>query len=477
MIKKILLLDSGKFDKIAMSRICNIDEVNFTVIDKKPFKKYIACWKRSCKGDFMIIELDYGSDRLKVDISKKNLLNIITGKSIEPVLNPEKALLRSIRNPFGRLPISEEIKGKKSFCIVISDITRAAPSKLILETILGELSDCGVKEDFITILIATGLHRPNVGRELESLVGKEIADRYHIVNHNARDRNSCEHIGSTKRGTPVIINKDFINADFKILTGLIEPHFMAGFSGGRKAVCPGISYMDMFKHFHGPEILESEKASAGILDGNPFHEESTEIAKMAGADFIVNVTINKDKEVTGVFSGDLKEAFCAGAKFCMDSSCYLIKEEAEIVITTGGGHPLDATLYQTVKGMVGAMPAVKQGGMIVVAAECSEEIGSKEFVEIIEQEKDLDGFMKKITGKNYFKIDQWEFEELIKARKKAEIYLYSGCLLASAYKIPSSTLKLVKTVDEAIEIGLRKFGKNATISVIPEGPYTIPVMQ
>ncbi|MBM3709366.1 MAG: nickel-dependent lactate racemase [Actinobacteria bacterium] len=423
----------------------------------------------------MIIELDYGDEKLKVEISKKNLLYIITSKPVKPVSDPKDALLKSIKNPIGCLPLSERIRGKKNICIVISDITRAVPSKLILEVILGELSDCGVKEDLITILIATGLHRPNVGKELEGLVGKEIADRYHIVNHNARDRNSCEHIGNTKRGTPVIINRVFLDADFKILTGLIEPHFMAGFSGGRKAVCPGISYMDMFRHFHGPDILESENASVGVLDGNPFHEESTEIAKLADADFIVNVTINKDKEVTGVFSGDLEEAFYAGAKFCMDSSCYPIKEEADIVITTGGGLPLDATLYQTVKGIVGALPAVKQGGMIAVAAECSEEIGSKEFVEIIEQEKDIDGFMKKITDRDYFKIDQWEFEELIKARRKAEIYLYSGCLLAGSYKIPPSTLKLVRTVDEAIEIGLRKFGDNATISVIPEGPYTIPV--
>jgi nickel-dependent lactate racemase len=252
---------------------------------------------------------------------------------------------------------------------------------------------------------------------------------------------------------------------------------MAGFSGGRKAVCPGISYMDMFKHFHGPEILESPKTSCGILDGNPFHEESTEIAKMAEADFIVNVTINKHKEVTGVFSGDLENAFYAGAKFCMDSSCCQIKREADIVITTGGGIPIDATLYQTVKGIVGAMPAVKQDGMIIVASECSEEIGSKEFVEIIEQETDLDEFIKKITRKDYFKIDQWEFEEFIKARKKAEIYLYSGCILASSYKIPPTTLKLVKSVEEAVEIGIKKFGASTSISVIPEGPYTIPVIK
>jgi len=250
---------------------------------------------------------------------------------------------------------------------------------------------------------------------------------------------------------------------------------MAGFSGGRKAVCPGISHMEMFRHFHGPDILESPQSAYGVLKGNPFHEESTEIAKKAKVDFIVNVTINKNKEVTGIFCGDLEEAFNAGAKFCMDASRCQIRQEADIVLTTGGGLPLDATLYQTVKGMVGAMPAVKKGGMIIIASQCNEKIGSPEFVEIIEQEADCDIFMNKIKRKDYFKIDQWEFEELVKARKKAEIYLYSSCILASSFKIPPATLKVVNSVEEAIEIGFGKYGRNAKISVIPEGPYTIPV--
>jgi nickel-dependent lactate racemase len=235
--------------------------------------------------------------------------------------------------------------------------------------------------------------------------------------------------------------------------------------------------MEMFKHFHGPEILESPEAAFGIIEGNPFHEESSEIARMAGVDFIVNVTINKYKEVTGVFSGDLDIAFRAGADFCLDASCYEINQEAEIVLTGGGGLPLDATLYQVVKGMVGAIPAVKKGGMIIVAAECSEEIGSEEFMEIVEQEADLDAFINKIKSRDYFKIDQWEFEELVKARKKAEIYLYSSCLLAGSSKIPASTLKLVNSVDEALKEGFKKFGENAKVSIIPEGPYAIPVLK
>lgn len=446
----------------------------------------------------MIVELDYGNDKLKVEVPDKNLLGVLSSKPLPALPDASEALLEAIKNPIGSLPLKEKLLAganrnagtalkapgilvnkniPEKICIVISDSTRAAPTKMILEVLLPELESYGITRESITILIATGLHRPNIGKELEGLVGKEIADSYRIVNHNARDRESCIHIGNTKRGTPVIINKEYVGSDFRILTGLIEPHFMAGFSGGRKAICPGISYEDMFRHFHGPAILESPNSAFGILEGNPFHEESTEIAKMAGADFIINATINKHKEVTGVFCGDLEAAFHEGAKFCSDASICEIDREADIVITTGGGLPLDATLYQVVKGMVGAMPAVKQDGIIITAAECSEEIGSREFVEIVQEEADMDAFMEKIKRKDYFKIDQWEFEEYIKARRKAEICLYSGCLLASAYKIPEKTLILAKSVEDALAESLIKKGKDASIYVIPEGPYVIPYLK
>jgi nickel-dependent lactate racemase len=424
----------------------------------------------------MKIKLSYGNKGLEVEINEKNLLEVIESKEVKPVPDVKKALIESFYNPAGSISLKEKINGKQKVCIVISDSTRAVPTKLILEVLLKELGTYGINKDQITILIATGLHRPNSGEELEKLVGKEIKENYRIVNHYARKRETCEYIGKTKRGTPVIIDKAYLECDFRILTGLIEPHFMAGFSGGRKAICPGISYLDMFKHFHGPEILESPYATNANLENNPFHLEATEIAKKAGVDFIVNVTINKNREVTGVFSGDLEEAFNKGAAFCRDANCKKIKGEADIVVTSGGGLPLDATFYQAVKGMVSAMPAVKKGGMIIIASECNEEIGSEEFIQLCTLEDNLDVFIEKIKKPDFFKIDQWQLEELVKARKKAEIYLYSPCVLASKHKIPQSTVKLVNSVEEAINIGLKKFDGNATINVIPEGPYTIPVI-
>ncbi|MDZ7837676.1 MAG: hypothetical protein U5N58_06810 [Actinomycetota bacterium] len=213
-----------------------------------------------------------------------------------------------------------------------------------------------------------------------------------------------------------------------------------------------------------------------ILDGNPFHEESTEIAKKAGVDFIVNVTINKDKQVTGVFSGDLVGAHRQGAEFCLQSSRVNIDREADIVVTTGGGLPLDVNVYQAVKGMVGCLPAVKSGGMIIIAAECNQDIGSQEFEELLEAEKDLEKFMDRICNTDYFKIDQWELEELVKARRKADIYLYSHCVSGCNKNIPQQTLKLVDSVSEALDIGFSRYGEDAKVTVIPEGPYVMPFL-
>jgi lactate racemase len=425
----------------------------------------------------MEIRLDYGESYLKVEVDRDRIIHILEKEPAPALANAGQKFLEGFRTPIGSPPLKELISGKKKICIVISDSTRAVPTDIILGQLLPEIKSCGIPSEAITILVATGLHRPNTEEELKKMVGEDIVNNYRIVNHDARNRDSCRHIGNTKRGTPIIIDRVYTESDFRILTGLIEPHFMAGFSGGRKAICPGISYMDMFRHFHGPAVLESPMAANAVLDGNPFHEESTEIAKMAGVDFIVNVTINKNKQVTGIFCGDLEKAFYAGADFCRESSTYEIDRQADIVITSAGGHPLDCNLYQSVKGMVGAMPAVREGGMIIIAARCVEEIGSREFVELITNEKELDAFMEKINDPGFFAIDQWELEMLVKARKKAGIYLYSDCLNKCSCSIPETTLIRVESIEEAIEKGMEKYGPRASISVIPEGPYIIPVLR
>lgn len=424
----------------------------------------------------MDIKLDYGRADLNVKIDDKRLLDIIENKPVKTLDNIKDRLLDGFKKPIGSLPLKELIQGKKNICIVISDNTRAVPTGTILDALLPEIESYGIRKESVTILVATGLHRSNTKEELIKMVGRAVVENYRIINHNARDRSSCDYVGKTGRGIPVILDRVYTESDFSILTGLIEPHFMAGFSGGRKAICPGISYMDMFKHFHGPAILESPKAATAILEGNPFHDESIEIAKMVGVDFIVNVTINKNKQITGIFCGDLEKAHYMGADFCRRNSIFKIDKQADIVLTSAGGYPLDCNLYQSVKGMVGAIPAVKDGGMIIIAAKCIEEIGSQEFTELLIGEDDLDKFMEKINDPDFFILDQWELEMLARARKRAEIYLFSDCLNRCDYNIPEGTLIKIDSIERAIRSGLDKFGPNATISVIPEGPYTIPVL-
>jgi len=425
----------------------------------------------------MEIRLEYGEGDLKVQVDERRILNILENKQVNPLDDIGKKLIEGFSTPTGSQPLKALIKGKENICIVISDSTRAVPTDVILGQLLPEMASYGIANEAVTILVATGLHRPNTAQELVRMVGKDIADNYRIVNHDARDRSFCYYIGKTERGTPVILNKIYIESDFRILTGLIEPHFMAGFSGGRKAICPGVSYVDMFKHFHGPEILESPLSANAILEGNPFHEESTEIANMAKADFIINVTINRNKQVTGIFCGDLEKAFYLGADFCRENSIFEIERQADIVLTSAGGYPLDCNLYQSVKGMVGAMSAVKDGGMIIIAAQCGEGIGSQEFVKLIKEEKDLDRFLKKINDPEFFVLDQWELEMLAKVREKAEIYLFSECISSRNINIPESTLVNIESIEDTIQKGFGRYGSNATISVIPEGPYTIPVIK
>lgn len=425
----------------------------------------------------MDIKLDYGSADIDVKIDEKKLLYIIENEPVNTLDNIKDRLLEGFRKPIGSLPLKELITGKKNICIVISDSTRAVPTAVILDVLLPEIESYGTRKESVKILVATGLHRPNTKEELIKMAGRDVVDNYRIINHDARNRSSCDYVGKTGRGTPVILNREYTESDFSILTGLIEPHFMAGFSGGRKAICPGISYMDMFKHFHGPAILESPKSATAILKGNPFHDESTEIAKMVGVDFIVNVTINKNKQITGIFCGDLEKAHYRGAYFCKRNSIFKIDKQADIVLTSAGGYPLDCNLYQSVKGMVSAMPAVKDGGMIIIAAKCIEEIGSREFTKLLTGEDDLDRFMEKINDPDFFMLDQWELEMLARARKKAEIYLFSDCLNSCDFDIPEGTLVKIDSIEGAIRNGLKKFGPNATISVIPEGPYTIPVLE
>jgi nickel-dependent lactate racemase len=422
----------------------------------------------------MRITLDYGKTGLEVEVPERNLVGPLGLRPVEPLANPDRALADALARPIGSPALSALARGRKSACILICDVTRPVPNEFLLRQILPALEAAGVPRDKILILIATGLHRPNLGDELVELVGAEIAANYRVENHDGRNLTDHAHLGTSPRGVPVWIDRRYIEADLKIATGLIEPHLMAGYSGGRKLVCPGIAALETVQSWHGPAFLEHPRADCGILDGNPVHEENTRIARMAGCDFIVNVSLDKDRCVTSLVAGDMEAAFAKGVEF-VESVCKApILEPCDVVVTSSAGYPLDTTFYQAIKGLTGVLPIVKEGGTIVIAAALDQGIGSPEFRRLFEENASLEMFMRRILGKDYFVLDQWQLEKLAHVCKKARPRFVTRGLTAEA--MTNLFVDSVPTVEQAIAEALAEYGSNARIAVVPKGPYVLPVV-
>jgi nickel-dependent lactate racemase len=419
----------------------------------------------------MRIQLEYGRTGLEVELPDHNVVGCLQYRPAEPVADPDGAVRRCLTQPTGTPPLLEMARGRANACVVISDVTRPVPNRLLLPPILETLEAAGIPRRDILILIATGMHRPNLGDELIEMVGPEIVANYRIENHHGTERDEHTYLGETARGTPVWIDSRYINADLKITTGLIEPHFMAGFSGGRKLICPGLAGLDTVRIWHGPDFLEHPGARNGCIDGNPVHEENTAIGLMAGCDFIVNVVIDAKRRLLRVVAGDMVAAHLEGVNFAREPLMATLPEPVDIVVTTSAGYPLDTTFYQAVKGIVTAMPIVKQGGTIILAASMSEGIGSPEFQRVFEENPTLEGFMQRILAKEYFMMDQWQVEELAKAKRHAQVKVVSDGL-------PPETLRRLfvepaASVEAAIADSLADHGPDATIAVIPKGPYVL----
>jgi nickel-dependent lactate racemase len=420
----------------------------------------------------MKIKLDYGRTGLEVELPDQNVVGPLAIRPAEPLANPQEAIEAAMANPVGTPPLAELAKGRKSACIVICDITRPVPNKLILPPMLRTLEAAGIPRDQIVILNATGLHRPNEGAEMEEMVGAEIMKNYRIENHFGKRLEEHTYLGTTPNGVPAWIDKRYCEADLKITTGLIEPHLMAGYSGGRKVICPGIAALETVKIWHGPKFLEHPKADCGFLDGNPVHEENTRIAKMAGCDFIVNVCIDGQRRVTWVGAGDMIEAWMVGVRFCEQVVRVGVPEPMPIVVTSCAGYPLDTTWYQAIKGLTGCLPIVKQGGTIILAASLTEGVGSPEFTHLIDDNPDLHQFLARIMGKDYFVMDQWQLEEFVKVFKRCKVKVVTQGL--SAETLRKCHVEPAASVEQAVADSLKEYGPTARVAVIPKGPYVLP---
>jgi len=419
----------------------------------------------------MRVKLEYGRKGLYAELPDKHIVRTLHYKDAPPIADPQAELARVLAQPNGAPPLSQIAKGRKDACILICDITRPVPNEMILRPVLQTLEAAGISRDKITILVATGLHRPNEGDELIEIVGRHIYDNYRIENHHGQVLEEHSYLGQSPRGVPVWIDSRYVNADLKITTGLIEPHLMAGFSGGRKLICPGIAALETVKVWHGPDFLENPKADCGILDGNPVHEENTWIGRKAGCDFIVNVVIDAERRPLKWVAGDMVSAFHEGVDFVRSVVRDTVAEPVDIVVTSCAGYPLDTTFYQSVKGLTGALPIVKQGGTIILCASLSEGIGSPQFQQLFRENASLDVFIERILGKDYFVMDQWQLEELAKVRRKAKVKMVSDGL--SADVLNGLFVEAAPTIETAVAASLAEYGPSAKIAVIPKGPYVL----
>jgi nickel-dependent lactate racemase len=420
------------------------------------------------------LTLDYGRTGLTVELPADRVVGPLAIRDVPALDDPEGAVVAALEEPIGSAGLRRLAEGRKDACILICDITRPVPNRTILRPMLRVLQEAGIPRDRTLLLIATGLHRPSSPAEKEEMLGAEIVESYPVEDHYGTRLEEHTLVGTTPRGIPGWIDTRYVRADLKIATGLIEPHLMAGYSGGRKLICPGVAALETVKRWHGPELLEHPHADCGILQGNPVHEENTRIARMAGCDFIVNVTLDSRRQVTSVVAGEMELAFLEGVRF-MEGICRAaVTRAVEIVVTSSAGYPLDTTFYQAVKGLTGCLPIVKPGGTIIMAASLTEGLGSPEFQSALRDHPSLDVFMERILGKDYFVMDQWQVEELAKVRRKARVKIVSDGLPPDV--LSACFVEPAPSVEAALAESLAEYGPEARIAVIPKGPYVLPTL-
>ncbi|MEE2725568.1 MAG: nickel-dependent lactate racemase [Candidatus Latescibacterota bacterium] len=421
----------------------------------------------------MKVTMDYGRDGL--DIEVPDHAHVLQMSDAPALSDLDQKLEEALAHPIGALALRQLARDRSDACIVISDITRPVPNVKILPPMLRILEEEGIAREDITILVGTGLHRPNEGEELVQLVGEEIACSYRIVNHKARERDTLTYLGDTSGGAPIWIDTLYVESDLKIATSLIEPHLMAGYSGGRKAICPGLMGVDTMRVLHGPKLLSHANAAEGIIEGNPFHRQALEVAQRAGVDFTLNVAMNEQREVTGIFAGDLEKAHAEGVSFVQRQNGATLSEPVDMVVTSSAGLPLDLTFYQAVKGLTAALPITKKGGTVLIVARCDEGIGGPEFTDLLLNTTSVETFAQRLEDPDFFVIDQWQLQELCKVMRKANVMMFSEGIQDEERE--RVLVEMVPSVEGAIARVLDERGADARIAVIPKGPYVLTQVQ
>ena len=422
----------------------------------------------------MRVDFAFGKSGLIADLPSGFQYRILESRQAQALPDSIAALEQALDSPIGSAALEQLARGRQSAAISVCDITRPAPNKLVLPPVLSRLERAGIARESITILIATGLHRPATDAEICEICGPVIAEQYRVVNHNARNLAEHRHLGSTASGTPVYVDERFVSADLRITLGFIEPHLMLGFSGGRKLVAPGLAAQETIKVLHSPKFMRDPRAVEGSIEDNPLHRELLEIARMAGHDFVVDVALGRGasgaRPICAVFAGDPVAAHRRGVEFVSEVMLETMDEPADAVVTTSAGYPLDLTFYQAIKGITAAAHIVKPGGKILLIAACDEGAGAPEFSRMLRENPSASEFLKNIAN-SPVTIDQWQLEKLALVAAKAEVLFYVPGLPREHHAALWG--RAHGTAAEAIEALTSSLDRNAKIAVIPEGPYVL----
>lgn len=423
-------------------------------------------------GKTMRLKLAYGRDGLWIDLPSEAPVTVIESQFTPGLPDERDAIVAALRSPIGTRPLRELVAPADSVAVVFSDLTRPMPNDRALPPLLDELALAGVPDDRIVLINALGTHRPQTGAEMVTMLGEAIVRRYRIVQHDAWDDHNLVQVACNRAGHPVRVNRAYAEASVRILTGFIEPHLFAGFSGGPKAVLPGIADIEGIMDNHGPAMIANQNATWGVTDGNPLWEEMLAVAQSTAPTFLFNVSLNRDRQITAVFAGDLELAHRAGVEFVRARALQPVPEPFDIVITSNSGYPLDLNLYQAVKGMSAAALIVRHGGDIIVVAECWDGIPAHgEYKRLLWEADSPQELLKRVMTPGFRCQDQWEAQIQAQVQLKARVHVYAGGLadeeLRRALVIPC------RSVEEAI-ISLLRQRPDATIAVMPDGPQVIP---
>lgn len=416
----------------------------------------------------MRVTLAYGTTGLPVDFGRP--VDVIEPAGGQVLEHPRQALLAALRHPIESRPLRELAVPGDQVVIVISDVTRPAPNRAMVRALLQELAH--VPPDRITLLIATGLHRPCTREEIDSMLGADVASVYRVVNHDAEDADACRDIGRTSSGRPVAINRAYLDADVRITAGLIEPHFFAGFSGGAKLVLPGVAAAKSIMSNHDATLIGDPMARWGQLAGNPIHREQREAARLAGCEFTLNVTVNPARDITGIYAGALEPAHDVG---CLELSREVMRgvdEPYDVVVTTNGGFPLDLNLYQTVKGMDAGAQVVRDGGHVVCAAECREGAGHGAFVHMLRDHQSPSEMLTSIVTPGHHEVDQWQNQIFARVLDRATVHLHADGLNDAAVR--EAFCEPCPDIAERVE---ELAGSKGRVCVLPRGPETVPYVR